>query len=190
MNLSPLTAAAAAAGIVAAMAVLAFSQLPGLFVWASFIGWASYDQSGANLRGSLRSSAGLVFGVMTAWCVAIVVATGILPLGSTLATAVCAAIASVAIVLASAAPVLSTVPAPFYGFAATFAVVSLAPRASTMGALTSPGGQSVLLALPVSLLIGTALGVAHGWLAKLLAGTRHSTSPHLDYRDKVGPRSA
>jgi hypothetical protein len=46
MNLSPLTAAAAAAGIVSAMAVLAFSQLPGLFVWASFIGWASYDHSG------------------------------------------------------------------------------------------------------------------------------------------------
>jgi hypothetical protein len=48
MNLSPLTAATAAAGIVSAIAVLAFSQLPELFVWASFIGWASYDHSGAR----------------------------------------------------------------------------------------------------------------------------------------------
>ena len=105
-----------------------FSQLSGLFVWVSFIGWASYDHSGANLKGLLRSSAGLVFGVMIAWCVVIAVASGILPLGTTLATAVCAAIAPVAIVLASAAPVLSTVPAAFYGFASTFAVVSLVDR--------------------------------------------------------------
>ena len=172
MTLSPLMAAAAAAGIVAAGAVLAFSHTPSLFVWASFIGWASYDHSGANLQGLLRSSAALVFGVVMAWCVAAVVAAGTLPLGIALATAVGAAVASFAIVLASATPLLSVVPATFYGFASTFAYVSLAPGASSIESLTRPDAQNVLVTLPVSLLIGGVLGVAHGWLTKALRGAR------------------
>jgi hypothetical protein len=172
VTLSPLTAAATAAGVVAAAAVLAFSHTPSLFVWASFIGWASYDHSGVNLQGLLRSSAALVFGVVMAWCVAAVVAAGTLPLGSVLATAVSAAIASFAIVLASATPLLSVVPATFYGFASTFAYVSLAPGASSIEALTRPDAQNVLVTLPVSLLIGSVLGVAHGWLAKRLSGAQ------------------
>jgi hypothetical protein len=157
VTLSPLTAAATAAGVVAAAAVLAFSHTPSLFVWASFIGWASYDHSGVNLQGLLRSSAALVFGVVMAWCVA---------------AAVSAAIASFAIVLASATPLLSVVPATFYGFASTFAYVSLAPGASSIEALTRPDAQNVLVTLPVSLLIGSVLGVAHGWLAKRLSGAQ------------------
>ena len=50
MSLSSLTAAAVAAALVAAASVLAFTVLPGLFVWAAFIGWASYDHSGATPR--------------------------------------------------------------------------------------------------------------------------------------------
>jgi len=88
MNLSSLTAAALAAALVAAASVLAFSAMPALFVWAAFIGWASYDHSGATLQAALRSSAALVFGVVMAWAVAIVVAAGILPLSASLATAV------------------------------------------------------------------------------------------------------
>jgi hypothetical protein len=44
MRPPPLIAAAAAAAIVAAAAVLAFSRMPGLLVWAAFIGWASLTQ--------------------------------------------------------------------------------------------------------------------------------------------------
>jgi hypothetical protein len=36
------------AAIVAAAAALAFSWLPELLVWAAFVGWASYDHSGAG----------------------------------------------------------------------------------------------------------------------------------------------
>ena len=107
-----------------------------------------------------------------AWCVAAVVAAGTLPLGSALATAVTAAGASFAIVLASATPLLSVVPATFYGFASTFAYVSLASGASSIEALTRPDAQNVLVTLPVSLLIGSALGVAYGWLAKALRGAQ------------------
>ena len=66
MSLSTLTAAALAAALVAAASVLAFSAMPHLFVWAAFIGWASYDHSGAIPQAALRSSAALVFGVVMA----------------------------------------------------------------------------------------------------------------------------
>ena len=62
LSLSSTTALAAA--IVAAASVLAFSQLPDLPVWAAFIGWASYDHSGATPRAAVRSSTALTFGVV------------------------------------------------------------------------------------------------------------------------------
>ena len=164
MNLSSLTAAALAAALVAAAAVLAFSQMPEFFVWAAFIGWASYDHSGATSRAPLRSSAALVFGVAIAWAVALVVAAGTLRLGVPLATA----IAAFLIVLASAAPILSVVPATFYGFASMFAYLS--PGAFTISALTALKWENAIVALPISLLIGTGLGAVQGWLARVLLG--------------------
>jgi Protein of unknown function (DUF1097) len=169
MNLSSLTAAALAAALVAAASVLAFSAMPALFVWAAFVGWASYDHSGATLQAALRSSAALVFGVVMAWAVAIVVAAGILPLGASLATAVAAGIASFLIVMASAGPILSIVPATFYGFASTFAYLSLVPGAFTINAMTGLNWKNAIVAVPVSLLIGTGLGIAQGWIASVLA---------------------
>src|SRR5215475_943320 len=119
MKVSSLTAAALAAALVAAASVLVFAAMPQLFVWAAFIGWASYDHSGATPQAALRSSAALVFGVVMAWAVAIVVAAGTFPLSTPLAMAITAGIASFVIVLASAGPILSVVPATFYGFAST-----------------------------------------------------------------------
>jgi len=168
MNLSSLTAAAVAAAILAA-SVLAFSRLPDLFVWAAFIGWASYDHSGANRRAALQSSAALVFGVVMAWAVAIVVVAGTLPLSAPAATAISAGTASFLIVVVSRVPLLSVVPATFYGFASTFAYLSLAPGAFALSEMTSFGWKNAIVAVPISLLIGTALGIAHGWLAKALA---------------------
>jgi hypothetical protein len=182
MNLSSLTAAAVAAAIVTAIVVLAFSRMPDLLVWAAFIGWASYDHSGANAQALLRSSAGLVLGVVMAWTVALVVASGTLPLGVPLATAVSAAIASFVIVVASRVPLLSIVPAAFYGFASTFAYVSLAPDAFTISALTKLGGQNALAVVPLSLLMGTGLGVAHGWLAKLPVAGETGAEPRRAIR--------
>ncbi|HEY7246920.1 MAG TPA: DUF1097 domain-containing protein [Xanthobacteraceae bacterium] len=169
MNLSALTAAAVAAALVAAASVLAFSVMPDLFVWAAFIGWASYDHSGAAWQAALRSSAALVFGVAMAWAVAMVVAAGTLPLAAWLAMPIAAGIASLLIVLASAAPILSVVPATFYGFASTFAYLGLAPGAFTVTAMTTLGWKNAIMSVPVSLLLGTALGVAHGRLAAFLA---------------------
>jgi Protein of unknown function (DUF1097) len=170
MNLSCSTASALAAALVAAASVLAFSQLPALIVWAAFIGWASYDHSGATVRAAVRSSAALVFGTVIAWLVAVVVAAGPDSVSATLSTATAAGTASFLIVIASRTPLLSVVPAVFYGFASTFAYLSHSPGALTVEALISPSWRNAIFSVPVSLLIGTALGIVHGWLAVALAG--------------------
>jgi hypothetical protein len=179
MNLSCLTAAALAAALVAAASVLAFSAMPHLFVWAAFIGWASCDHSGATPQAALRSSAALVFGVIMAWAVALIVTAGTLPLNTPLATAVTAGIASFLIVLASAAPILSTVPATFYGFASTFAYLSLVPGAFTINAMTAFDWENIIVAMPISLLIGSCLAIAQGRLAQALAAGKTATARNL-----------
>jgi hypothetical protein len=180
MNLSSLIASALAAALIAAASVLAFSAAPHLFVWAAFIGWASYDHSGATPQAALRSSAALVFGVIMAWAVAVVVTTGVLPLNSPLAMALAAGIASFLIVLASAALILSTVPATFYGFAAsTFAYLSLVPRAFTIKTMTAFNWENVIVAMPISLLIGSCLGIAHAWLSQVLLAGDTATARNI-----------
>ncbi len=183
MNFSALTATAFAAALVAATAVLGFSYAPGLFVWAAFIGWASYDHSGATAQAALRSSAALIFGVVMAWIVAVVVTAHILPLAPTIATAIVAGIASFLIVMASRWPLLGVVPATFYGFASTFAWLSLAPNAFNFEALTETSARNVLVALPASLLIGTGLGILHGRLQKILSRDAGDTSRQMLRRE-------
>jgi hypothetical protein len=165
MSKPSLTTTALAAAILAAASVLVFSLTPHLFVWAAFIGWASYDHSGATPQAAARSSAALVFGVIMAWAVAAAAASGMIPLNATVATAICAGIASFFIVLAAWTSILSVVPATFYGFASTFVYLSLAPGASTIQALTAARFENVLVTMPVSLLIGTGIGIAHAKLA-------------------------
>src|SRR6202034_402623 len=124
MSNTSLTPTALAAAILAAPSVLVCSLTAHLFVWAAFIGWASYDHSGATTQAAVRSSAALVFGVIMAWAVAAAAPSGMIPLNATVATAACAGIASFFIVLAARASILSVVPATFYGFASTFAYLS------------------------------------------------------------------
>ncbi|MBV9249731.1 MAG: DUF1097 domain-containing protein [Acetobacteraceae bacterium] len=172
MNRSSLIAAAVAAALIAAASVLVFSELPALFVWAAFIGWASYDHSGATAQAAIHSSAALVFGVVMAWLVAVVVAAGLSPLDAITSTAIAAGIASFLIVTASRSPALSIVPATFYGFASTFAYLSLSAGAFTLTALSSFSLRNAIFCVPASLLIGTGLGVTHGWLANALVARK------------------
>jgi Protein of unknown function (DUF1097) len=184
MKLSSLTASALAAALVAAASVLVFSELPALFVWAAFIGWASYDHSGATAQAAMRSSAALVFGVVMAWLVALVVAAGVLPLNTTASTAMAAGIASFLIVAASRSMMLSIVPATFYGFASTFAYLSLFDEALTLDALTSFSWRNAIFSVPASLLIGTGLGIMHRWLVRILA-VHKADSPRLGVSGRV-----
>ena len=171
-RLTPLAAGALAAAIVAGATVWTFAQFPTLLVWAAFLGWASYDQSGADRRALISSSACAVFGVVMAWLVAVAVQLHVVPGPSSIASAVDAGVASFAIVYASRWFPLSNVPASFCGFASTFAVLMLAPAASTLNALTSASVSNVLVCVPVSLLIGSVLGVIHQRVASQLTDHR------------------
>jgi hypothetical protein len=188
MKLSSLTASALAAAFVAAASVLAFSQVPTLLVWAAFIGWASYDHSGATVRAAVHSSAALAFGVAMAWLVGILVAAGYLPVGATASTALAAAAASFLIVLASRIAALSVVPASFYGFAATFAYLGSSPTAFSPAALTAFDWRNALACVAASLLIGTVLGALHGLLANALAAST-TGRPRLSGRHTVSARA-
>ncbi|HET6219555.1 MAG TPA: DUF1097 domain-containing protein [Acidobacteriaceae bacterium] len=173
MNLKTLPAAALAAAILAAVSVWAFAALPGLLIWAAFIGWASFDQSGANRKAFLTSSVCMIFGVIMAWIVAVSVAGEWLHLRSSVSSALAAGVASFFIVLASRFELLSNVPATFYGFASAFAFVTLAPNAFSMAAMTRGNLNNVLLVVPISLLIGSGLGALHGYLAGTLTAPEH-----------------
>jgi hypothetical protein len=168
MTVSPLVAGALSAAILAGITVWAFTLLPGLWVWAAFVGWASYDHSGADREAFFTSSACMVFGAVMAWLVAIAVAADIVPIASSIASAFAAAAASFIIVCFSQYRPLSNVPATFYGFASAFAFLLLLPGAFSMERMTAVNLGNVLISVPVSLLIGSLLGVLHQQVASLL----------------------
>jgi len=171
VSFSPLIAGSLSAALLAGVTVVAFSSLPELWVWAAFVGWASYDHSGANAKALLTSSVCMVFGVVMAWLVALIVAKGALPLSSTAASGIAAGIASFVIVFVSRFMPFSNVPATFYGFASTFAFLLMMPNAFSIDALTSFALRNAVLCVPPSLLIGSVLGVIHQRLALLLTAT-------------------
>jgi hypothetical protein len=171
--MKPLYAAALAAALIAAASVWSFAALPGLLIWAAFVGWASYDQSGADRKAFITSSASMVFGVVMAWIVAVSVAGDWLHLRASLASAIAAGIASFFIVLASRFEWLSNVPATFCGFASSFAFLMLSPGAFSMAVMTRANLSNVLVVVPISLLIGSVLGALHGWLAGKFTASQH-----------------
>jgi hypothetical protein len=113
----------------------------------------------------------------TAWRVAIVVATGILPLGTALATALVRSNR----LGRNRSGIGGASPEHCPGGILRLCINLRSCEPGTPGVhdrgLTGLAGQSALLAPPVSLQTGTALGVADGWLAKPLASNRHSTAP-------------
>jgi hypothetical protein len=171
--MKPLYAGALAAALIAAASVWSFATFPGLLIWAAFIGWASYDQSGANRKAFVSSSASMVFGVVMAWLVAISVAGDWLHLRASVSSAIAAGIASFFIVLASRFEWLSNVPATFCGFASSFAFLMLSPGAFSMTAMTRADLGNVLVVVPISLLVGSILGAVHGFLAGKLTAAQH-----------------
>jgi len=165
---SPLVAAAIAAAILAGVSVWVFAQTTYLLIWAAFIGWANYDGNGAGRKAAVVSTGSMLFGVGMAWLVAATVADRLLPWSPDVSSAVAAAVASFLIVLASKAPVVSSVPSTFCGFASTFAFVTLVKGAAATGQLTSASWGNAGIAVAVSLAIGVGFGIVHGELARLL----------------------
>jgi hypothetical protein len=167
--MNQLNATAAAGTAVAAVSTWAYLAYPGLLIWAAFIGWASFAHSGGSTSVLAKVLAALAAGVVIAWAVAMGVVLNPVSLPTPVLAAALVGLATAAIVKMSVVPLLSIVPAVFYGFAASFAYLTLTPSAFTPASMTALSSANFVLPVGASLLSGALLGQAHAFLAGLLA---------------------
>jgi hypothetical protein len=118
-----------------------------LQVWMSFIAWGVHFMAGGKVQGVKASAICMCFGALVGMCAAIV-AGGVLSGIGALAAPVAVGIGAAVIVLASKVPLLETIPAGFYGFAAIFALIGLGSVAPT----------AAIVPTILSVVIGSAFG--------------------------------
>lgn len=184
--MQPIRAYALCGAAIAATATFAFLQFPGLLIWCAFLGWAGFLHSGGDRTTILPTVLCMLFGATMAWLFAVIVAGGYLPLPLPVAAALLVAAMAPVIIGASRLPLLGIVPASFYGFASCFAFLAQSSGQFTTPALTTFGAGHVLVVVPVSMVIGVALG----WLQTVLAQAllKASTPAALDtLADYMGP---
>lgn len=130
--------------------------LPGL-VWISFIAWGCHFHSGGGVKGMTTAIVGMSFGALVGM-VAVILATGALAGLGDLAAPVAVGLGAFVICLASAVPLLATIPASVYGFAAIAGPILLAEMSPT----------EALVPTVVSVVIGAVFGIVSEYLANAL----------------------
>ncbi len=130
--------------------------LPGL-VWISFIAWGCHFHSGGGAKGSTTAIVGMSFGAIVGM-VAVMLAGGALAGLGILAAPVAVGLGAAVICLASAIPLLATVPASVYGFAAIAGPILLADMTPA----------EAIVPTIVSVIIGAAFGYVSEMLANAL----------------------
>ncbi len=170
--MSQLTALALVAGVLGGIATAVSLNVPGLLIWAIFIGLACFFHSGGDNNALKNTIVGNVFGCVVATVVAVVILS--LPgLAETLTLPIWAGIAVgvavVVVVLAANVPTFASIPATVYGFAATFAFLLQTPDALSIANLTSPSlSDNALISVAVSLVIGAVLGYVTGKITAMI----------------------
>jgi hypothetical protein len=143
-------ALAASVGVLAVVATWLFGLSPlvsaKLQVWQAFIAWGCHFQSGGKIAGTRTAVVCMIFGAV----VGMVAAMAIGPMGSlgALAAPVAVGVGATVIVLVSKLPLLATIPACVYGFAAVFALIGLGNVAPT----------AAIVPTALSVIIGGAFG--------------------------------
>jgi hypothetical protein len=137
--------------------------LPGL-VWISFIAWGCHFHSGGGVKGSTTAIVGMSFGALVGM-VAVILATDALAGLGDFAAPVAVGLGAAVICLASAIPLLATIPASVYGFAAIAGPILLAEMEPT----------EAIVPTIVSVIIGAAFGYVSEMLANAL--TRKEGTP-------------
>jgi hypothetical protein len=126
-------------------------------VWQAFIAWACYYHSGGKLPGARTTIAGMTFGAVVGMA-SVLLANQLGVLGS-LGAPIAVGIGAAVIVLSSQLPLLSTIPASVYGFAAIAGLILLGTDMTPVKALWPT---------IVSIVVGTAFGYASEVLAGAL----------------------
>lgn len=156
-----ITALAVSIGLLGGVATYLFLSFGmGLQIWAAFIGWASYYHCGGQTKGLMDSIAGAVWGAVMA--AAAFYLMGMLGLPGAIGPAVAVAITVFIMIMGAKVPILSSIPAAVYGYAATAGLTLL-------GKDFAPAGS--LLAVPaLNVIISMIIGAIFGYISQQLAG--------------------
>lgn len=166
--MSMLAALTVSIGVLAVVATWLFLGPLAAFqaqVWQAFIAWACFYHSGGKLAGVRAAAIGMSFGAVVG-VASVLLAQQLGALGE-LAVPIAVGIGASVIVLASKIPVLATIPASVYGFAAVAGLILLGGEGMT--------ATKALVPTIVSIVIGTAFG----YVSEALAGalTKKAAAP-------------
>lgn len=136
------------------------ATLPGL-VWVSFIAWGCFFQSGAGTKGLTTAVVGMTFGAIVGMVAILALMGPFAGLGD-LAGPVAVGLGAFVICLASRVPLLSTIPASVYGFAAVAGTTFLLGAGGTLNPVDA------LWRTVVAVVIGALFGFVSELLANAL----------------------
>jgi hypothetical protein len=152
------TALAVSIGLLGGVATYLFLSLGlGLQIWAAFIGWASYYHCGGQTKGLQDSIAGAIWGALMA--TAALMLAPKLGLPDPLGISIAVALTVLVLVLGAKIPILSSIPAAVYGYAATVAL-----------AVLGKGGEGLLGMPGVNIAVSMIIGAIFGYVSQQLAG--------------------
>ena len=126
---------------------LATTALAGL-VWISFVAWGCHFHSGGGVKGMTTAIVCMSFGALVGM-VAVILAGGAFAGLGIMAAPIAVGIGAAVICLASALPILSTIPASVYGFASIAGPILLQDRAPT----------DAFIPVVLSIVIGALFGI-------------------------------
>ena len=165
--MSKLTALALSIAVLGGVwAFLALGPLAGyVLVWAGFIAWGCYFALGADTTALQKTIVGMIYGAVIAGVALALVGANPLGLAGPAGPAIYIAVTVFLLVIVANVPLLSTVPANVYGYAATAAYALQTANASAPTAMNM--GNPVLLVV-VSAILGAIFGMLSGKLAGML----------------------
>ena len=126
-------------------------------IWVSFIAWGCHFHSGAGVKGATTAVVGMSFGALVGM-VAVMLAGGPLAGAGDFAAPIAVGLGATVICLASKVPLLATIPASVYGFAAIAGPILLAGLAP----------EEAIVPTVLSIVIGAAFGFVSEKLANAL----------------------
>lgn len=167
--MSSLLALSVSIGLLGAIATVLFLKF-GLLIWAGFIAWACFFQSGGNTAGFRSTIVCNIFGAFLAWIAAIVIVS--FPYASSLTLPVWAGImvglTVLVLCLSAQVPALSSIPASVYGYASVFAYLLQTPDAMTRDKLMSPSFVNAFVLVALSMIVGAVFGLVSSKMAAAL----------------------
>ena len=167
--MSSLVALSVSIGVLGAIATILFLKF-GLLIWAGFIAWACFFQSGGNTAGLKSTIICNVFGALMAWVAAVIIIS--LPYAASLTLPVWAGIVVgltvLVLCLAAHVPALSSIPASVYGYGAVFAYLLQTPDAMSKDKLMSASMANAFVLVAISMIVGALFGLASGKMAGAL----------------------